>query len=113
MSPRTSRAALKPTPAELDKSPFGRRLLAGPGTRLDEARGPHPSSDLEVRHTGEEPKVIPDYLIIDEIRRRQEDQWEPEPLRLPLYVPQWPPRSEDEDSDEPKSRVIIIDRVGD
>ena len=57
--------------------------------------------------------MIPDYLIIDEIRRRQEDAWEPEPLRLPLYVPHWPQHSEEEEPEEPKSRVIIIDMAGD
>ena len=57
---------------------------------------------------------IPDYLIIDEIRRRQEDAWEPEPLQLPLYVPHLPERPEDaEESEEPISRVIIIDMMGD
>ncbi|MDX9719531.1 MAG: hypothetical protein RBU37_02205 [Myxococcota bacterium] len=55
---------------------------------------------------------IPDYLIIDEIRRRQEDAWEPEPLQLPLYVPHVPEHGEDEDDpDEPRSRVIIIDML--
>lgn len=59
---------------------------------------------------GEEPTMIPDYLIIDEIRRRQEDAWEPEPLQLPLYVPHWPQRrAEEEEAEEPASRVIIID----
>lgn len=56
--------------------------------------------------------MIPDYLIIDEIRRRQDEAWEPEPLQLPLYVPHWPQRAPDEEeSDEPttSSRVIIID----
>ncbi len=28
--------------------------------------------------------IIPDYLIIDEIRRREEKSWEPETLQLPL-----------------------------
>jgi hypothetical protein len=28
--------------------------------------------------------IIPDYLIIDEIRRREERSWEPETLQLPL-----------------------------
>ena len=27
---------------------------------------------------------IPDYLIIDEIRRREEKSWEPETIQLPL-----------------------------
>ena len=28
--------------------------------------------------------IIPDYLIIDEIRRREEKSWEPETIQLPL-----------------------------
>lgn len=54
---------------------------------------------------------IPDYLIIDEIRRREQDKkrWEPEPLHLPLEAPRQPYRSEDEDTDDEESpRVIII-----
>ena len=58
---------------------------------------------------GEDPTMIPDYLIIEEIRRRQQDTWEPEPLRLPLYTPQYPERQADEEEEESKSRVIIID----
>ena len=56
--------------------------------------------------------MIPDYLIIDEIkRRREETAWEPEPLRLPLYAPLPPSHKpeEDEDHDDSGSRVIIID----
>lgn len=55
--------------------------------------------------------MIPEYLIIEEIRRREEEQWEPERLRLPLYVPQWPAQrpEQEEDEEEPGSRVIIID----
>jgi len=62
----------------------------------------------------EEPTMIPDYLIIDEIRRRQEDAWEPEPLQLPLYVPHYPQGPEEEEpEEEPSSKVIIIDMTGD
>ena len=55
--------------------------------------------------------MIPDYLIIEEIRRRQEDRWEPEPLQLPLYVPHYPQSHQDEEEgdEKPGSRVIIID----
>ena len=28
--------------------------------------------------------IIPDYLIIDEIRRREEKSWQPETIQLPL-----------------------------
>ncbi|GEM_PF-2147897 len=28
--------------------------------------------------------IIPDYLIIDEIRRRKEKAWQPETMQLPL-----------------------------
>ena len=42
--------------------------------------------------------IIPDYLIIDEIRRREEKSWEPETIQLPL------PRYDipDEDMEYPK-----------
>jgi len=74
---------------------------------------PH-AVDLATLHAldGDEKTVIPDYLIIEEIRRRREDTWEPEPLHLPLYVPMWPPEEEEPDEEEPSSRVIIIDMVG-
>ena len=29
--------------------------------------------------------IIPDYLIIDEIRRRKEKAWQPETIQLPIY----------------------------
>ncbi|MFA5624363.1 MAG: hypothetical protein WC966_04835 [Bradymonadales bacterium] len=55
--------------------------------------------------------MIPDYLIIDEIRRRRERAWEPEPLHLPLYVPDAYPEPHREDRPEPtpSNGVIIID----
>ena len=62
--------------------------------------------------------IIPDYLIIDEIRRRKEKAWQPETLQLPLPSYDVP----DEDLEYPKrqpkqpekpgkknSGVIIID----
>ena len=57
--------------------------------------------------------MIPDYLIIDEIRRRQEKQWEPEPLHLPLYTPQGSVSPEEEEEEDKSPKVIIIDMVGD
>ena len=56
--------------------------------------------------------MIPDYLIIDEIKRRREDAWQPEPLHVPLYIPRCTVQS-DEDDAEPEPRIIIIDMVGD
>jgi hypothetical protein len=58
---------------------------------------------------------IPDYLIYDEIRRREEEQDRDGglvPLHLPLYAPEYEEQSDrDEDSDENESNrgVIIID----
>ena len=57
--------------------------------------------------------MIPDYLIIDEIKRRREEAWEPEPLRLPLYAPVYPKPEEEErrdegQRDEESPGVIII-----
>lgn len=31
--------------------------------------------------------IIPDYLIIDEIKRREEKKWQPETHQIPLYIP--------------------------
>lgn len=55
--------------------------------------------------------MIPDYLIIDEIKRRREKAWEPEPLHLPLYIPDRYPDGASEDQPDPKpdNGVIIID----
>ena len=61
--------------------------------------------------------IIPDYLIIDEIQRREEKKWQPEGLRLPLYdVPddnvEYPTRQAPaEPKRKPKKNngVIIID----
>ena len=62
--------------------------------------------------------IIPDYLIIDEIRRREEKSWEPETIQLPLPsydIPdddaEYPRRSRPEPP-KPKTKnngVIIID----
>lgn len=56
--------------------------------------------------------MIPDYLIYDELKRqRNEDEWQPERLELPLYVPhslEEEPQAEDE-SDDGSRGVVIID----
>ncbi|MBQ9816416.1 MAG: hypothetical protein IJM59_02960 [Proteobacteria bacterium] len=63
--------------------------------------------------------IIPDYLIIDEIRRREEKSWQPETLQLPL--PSYDMPEEDveypsrqvppQKKDKPRNNngVIIID----
>lgn len=57
--------------------------------------------------------IIPDYLIIDEIKRREEKSWEPETLQLPLYIPSQGPEIPREDrlkkERSPNNGVIIID----
>lgn len=61
--------------------------------------------------------IIPDYLIIDEIRRREENSWQPETLQLPLpsyEMPEddleYPSRQEPQKKDKSnKNGVIIID----
>ena len=55
--------------------------------------------------------MIPDYLIYDELQRRNEREWEPEPLQLPLYAPEMgEERDDDSEVEESPSRgVIIID----
>ena len=58
--------------------------------------------------------MYPDYLVYDEIKRRENNQWEPVPLELPLYQPYWPePDVEEEDEEDGKSDrgVIIIDLI--
>lgn len=55
--------------------------------------------------------MYPDYLIYDEIKRREQDAWEPVPLQIPLYMP-YMPEEEDAERDEEKKEdrgVIIID----
>lgn len=62
--------------------------------------------------------TIPDYLIIDEIRRREEQKWQPETLQLPLpcydvpkedeEYPKHPSPSKNEKKPS-HPRVIIID----
>ena len=46
--------------------------------------------------------IIPDYLIIDEIRRRKEKAWQPETMQLPLPSYDVP----DEDLEYPKRQPI-------
>jgi hypothetical protein len=57
--------------------------------------------------------MIPDYLIYDELkRRREETQWEPEPLHLPLYSPENYEKAipeSDKDQTESERGIVIID----
>lgn len=57
--------------------------------------------------------VIPDYLIYDELRRREEAERDGGllPLHLPLYQPEIDdlPRERDERDEEAERGVIIID----
>ncbi len=63
--------------------------------------------------------IIPDYLIIDEIKRREEKKWQPESQQIPLYIPDSP---EPQNHDNPKSDdkrhkrengAIILNLLGD
>ena len=64
--------------------------------------------------------IIPDYLIIDEIRRREENKWQPETMQLPLPNYEIPdsdleyPRHEPSSEKKKKNtgRVITIDLNG-
>ncbi len=58
--------------------------------------------------------MIPEYIIIEDIQRRREKSWRPEPMQLPLYEPtqHTPPMpfNPDPSEDKPKHNgVIIID----
>lgn len=56
--------------------------------------------------------MIPDYLIYDELKRRREEmEWEPEPLHLPLYSPDVVerPELEEESRGDLDRGVVIID----
>lgn len=61
--------------------------------------------------------IIPDYLIIDEIRRREEKSWEPETLQLPLPAYDIPDEKKEYPNRQPippekpvkNNGVIIID----
>ncbi|MFU8803354.1 MAG: hypothetical protein ACNA8W_06055 [Bradymonadaceae bacterium] len=51
-------------------------------------------------------------LIYDEFIRRRDGEWQPEALELPLYIPTYEPRQEQEEDEESapgKNGVIIID----
>ena len=45
--------------------------------------------------------TIPDYLIIDEIRRREEKSWQPETVQLPLPSYDMP----DDDAEYPRRQL--------
>lgn len=61
--------------------------------------------------------IIPDYLIIDEIRRREENTWQPDTLQLPLPAYDIPdekkeypyPQSKKPEKPTKNNGVIIID----
>jgi hypothetical protein len=58
--------------------------------------------------------MYPDYLVYDEIKRRESKQWEPIPLELPLYQPYWPEKGDDEEEEEDvkgERGVLIIDLI--
>lgn len=58
---------------------------------------------------------VPDYLIYDEYKKREENRREDglQPLHLPLYQPDvdptWPHRDDESQDDESERGVIIID----
>lgn len=63
--------------------------------------------------------IIPDYLIIDEIKRREDKKWQPETHQIPLYIPDPPAQRK---PDHPKSDdshirkengAIILSLIGD
>ncbi len=56
--------------------------------------------------------MLPDEQIIyDELKRKRNDEWQPEALRLPLHVPQHEDEAHSEEADEETSDrgVIVID----
>lgn len=53
--------------------------------------------------------MYPDHLIYDELKR-QRNEWQPEPLELPLYIPNYEPRREQNENEiESEPNIIIID----
>ena len=54
---------------------------------------------------------IPDYLIIDEIRRREEKKWEPETVQLPLPKYDIPDDDLEYPSRQPKPEAPRIKRT--
>lgn len=57
--------------------------------------------------------MLPDYIIYDELRRREEREQDERPrpqLEVPRYVPYWPESEADDeaDDDEESDRGVII-----
>ena len=55
--------------------------------------------------------MLPEHIIYDELKRERSGEWQPEALRLPLYVPRYEPEETPADVDEESQPrgVIIID----
>ena len=56
--------------------------------------------------------MLPDeHIIYDELKRERDGEWQPEALRLPLYVPRHEDEATDEEADDQSSNrgVIVID----
>jgi hypothetical protein len=59
-------------------------------------------------------EMYPDYLVYDEIKRRESEKWQPIPLELPLYQPYWPDSADEGEDEEEKTEdrgVLIIDLI--
>lgn len=54
--------------------------------------------------------MLPEHIIYDELKRERSGEWQPEALRLPLYVPRSEPeQAEDADEERRPRGVLIID----
>lgn len=54
--------------------------------------------------------MLPEHIIYDEIKRERSGEWQPEALRLPLYVPHYEEEERSEETEEKAYRgVLIID----
>lgn len=80
---------------------------------MSEARSVTLPSEVAALRIERSTDMLPDeHIVYDEMtRRQQKDEWQPEALRLPLYVPQEEEEAHTEESEEDSSQrgVIIID----
>ena len=54
--------------------------------------------------------LLDEHIVYDEFKRRQENEWQPEALRLPLHVPRYDEDHSDDGEEETSDRgVLIID----
>lgn len=54
--------------------------------------------------------MLPEHIIYDELKRERSGEWQPEALRLPLYVPRYEEEDRSEETEEtPRRGVLIID----